>query len=524
MVLNMPEPEIITLPAPATEDLNIKVGPPTKSEIMQAIIAMKNGKAAGPDGITAEMLKADKEFSTDELFDLFTRIWGEEVLPTDWKRGWIVKIPKKGDITDCNNYRGITLLSVPGKVFCRVLLNRIQATVDNLLRVNQAAYRSGCSTIDMIFTLQCIIEKCLEYNAELWTVFVDFRKAFDSVHRESLWAILRHYGIPQKIVSLIQLLYEGFECQVLEGDPTEPFAVKSGVRQGCILSPMLFCITIDYLMRKVSTGKTGIRWTLWSVLEDLDFADDLALVSTTKSHAQVKLDKLRLEASHLGLQLNAKKTEVLAINQAEEDKVLVDDAPLNMIDQFTYLGRVLGRGGSRADYRRRLQLARKRFAQFSSIWSSRKLKLKLKLQLFHVLVLSVLLYAAETWALTDVDELLLARFHRRCLRRILGIYWPNVISNEDLYDQCNTQDLSETLRRRRLSWLGHVFRMSGGKLPRTALCWNPVGGTRSKGRPMVTWDRRVRKDLTLMDLSWHEASLLAKDRSRWREITSQNST
>jgi len=116
--------------------------------------------------------------------------------------GLIVKLPKKGNLRECTNWRVITLLPVISKIFGRVLITRIKKGVDNILRKEQAGFRESRSTIDQIFTLRNILEQVNEWNATLYTHFVDFEKAFDSIHRESLWNIMSIYGIPEELISL----------------------------------------------------------------------------------------------------------------------------------------------------------------------------------------------------------------------------------------------------------------------------------------------------------------------------------
>ena len=118
--------------------------------------------APGISGIAAEAIKADLKTTTDVLHSLFTKVWEEETIPEDWKEGVIIKIPKKGDLTNFNNYRGIMLLSAPGKVLNRILLDKIKAAVDPLLRDQQAGFRSNQSCTDQIATLRIIIEQSIE--------------------------------------------------------------------------------------------------------------------------------------------------------------------------------------------------------------------------------------------------------------------------------------------------------------------------------------------------------------------------
>jgi hypothetical protein len=131
-------------------DLPIRCDKPTKEEIWKAITLMKNGKAAGPDDIPVEALKVDLKTSVEMLYPLFERIRGEEDIPTNWKEGHLSKLPKKGDL-ETATVTGISP-SVPGKVFNRVLLERMKNTVDPQLRDEQAGFRQNRSCTDQIAT------------------------------------------------------------------------------------------------------------------------------------------------------------------------------------------------------------------------------------------------------------------------------------------------------------------------------------------------------------------------------------
>ena len=127
-------------------------------------------------------------------------------MSNEWKLGIIFKIPKKGDLSVCDNNRGITLLSTPSKVFARVLINRIYDVVDKKLGVEHAGFRRGRGTTEQIVILRNIVEQSIEWNAAIYVNIVDFEKAFDSVHQDSLWKTIRAYGIPDRIIKMVQLL------------------------------------------------------------------------------------------------------------------------------------------------------------------------------------------------------------------------------------------------------------------------------------------------------------------------------
>ena len=187
-------------------------------------------------------------------------------------------------------------LSVPGKVLNRVLLERMKDAVDLTLRDNQAGFRKNRSCADQIASLRIIIEQSLEWNSPLYINFIDFEKAFDSVDRHTLWRLMKHYGIPEKIISIVQSIYQGMFCRVVHsGQISESFEVKTGVRQGCLLSPFLFPLVIDWIMKTVTSNRNnGIQWTLLTQLDDLDFADDLALLSHNKNRCRTKQTSSKL--------------------------------------------------------------------------------------------------------------------------------------------------------------------------------------------------------------------------------------
>ena len=516
-LLNRPQPIVVLNIQEAATNLDISTDVPTRREIIQAINSLKNGKAPGHDNLNAELFKADPELAATILTPLFTKIWELKEIPTDWSRGVIIKIPKKGSLSDCNNWRGITLLSVPSKIFCKVILQRITQAVDDLLRNEQSGFRKGRGCTENIFTLRNILEQCTEWNRELYVNFIDYEKAFDSIHRDSLWQILRAYGIPQRIINIIKCFYSNFTCCIGQGDLS--FEVKTGVRQGCVMSSMLFNIAIDWVLcRTMEDQRRGIRWTPFTILEDLDFADDLALLSHTRQHIQEKTDRLSMFSNQVGLRISLKKTEAMCVNIPSPTKIRVRGQDIPYTNKFTYLGSVLCQdGGTSVDIQSRLNKARNAFMSLRSVWRSAGYSTKTKLRIYQSCVLSTLLYGSECWRMTEQDLSKLASFHTANLRKILRIFWPQKISNDQLLRQTKQEDIRTLVNRRRWRWIGHVMRKASNNIARIAMHWTPEG-KRSRGRPKTTWRRTVEKRLRGLNYSWSTIEKLAKDRQGWKDF------
>ena len=145
------------------EALRIDLEEIVLEEVKKAIKGMKIHKAAGEDNIAAELARANSDENLISWLQLYNCVWKTEKIPSDWRSGTILNLPKKGDLSDCNNWKGITLLSVPGKIFCSILLNRIRSAVERVPREEQAGFRPGRFCIDQIFPLINILEQSNEW-------------------------------------------------------------------------------------------------------------------------------------------------------------------------------------------------------------------------------------------------------------------------------------------------------------------------------------------------------------------------
>jgi hypothetical protein len=454
-------------------------------------------------------------------------VWSEGRVPVAWKDGIITALYKgKGSKAECCNYRPITLLSVPGKVFAHVLLARMKPLLHLSRRPQQSGFTSGRSTADAILALRLLAEIHREFGRPLDVAYIDLKAAFDSVDRAALWKALKGIGTSAFILNLVQELYTNTTSRVRVGDEFSPtISTTSGVRQGCVLAPDLFCHAIDWLMSRVnSSGGIGIHVGK-SKFDDLDYADDGALLPSDRASTAALLQRFDDEARNLGLHVSWAKTKIQNIGSGGALPALsVGTNTVESVNDFIYLGsKISSDGRSTPEVMRRIALAASAMNQLGRVWKQSHLLLTTKLRLYESCVLSILLYCSETWTLLKADIDRLQAFHMRCLRRILGVRWQDHITNAEVKVRTRSEDIDPRIRYRRLSLFGHVARMPAGVPAHDALqsalgirCGSIPDPTwkRPRGRPRLTWVEQLKGDLGGLGL--REAWDLALNREGWR--------
>jgi len=338
-----------------------------------------------------------------------------------------------------------------------MLLNRLRPHIDDLLRTNQNGFREGRSTISHVLALRRIIEEINSNNLKAVLIFIDFKKAFDTIHRGKMIKILRAYGIPQIITDAIEDTYSNTRAKIISPDgETQLFDILAGVLQGDTLAPYLFIITLDYCLRTATSGREEeLGFTIKprqtrrigpKVVTDLDFADDIGLVSNTAGQAQELLKEVEKAALQVGLHMNASKTKYMLFNQDQNIVITtLDGNNLEVVDDFKYLGSWIG--SSQQDIRVRKAIAWKSCNALSKVWKS-SLPRKIKERLFQATVESVLLYGSETWTITNKSKKSLDGCYTRMLRSALNISWKDKITNKELYG--DLPPLSDRIKERRL--------------------------------------------------------------------------
>ena len=483
----------------------------TEQEINEAIRKIKPGKAAGIDTVLNEYIKSTSTIFMPLYVLLFNKILDSGVIPEDWVLGLIVPIyKKKGDKRDCDNYRGITLLSCLGKLFTNVLNERLCTFCEDnsTLKENQAGFRKNYSTVDHIFLLKQIIDLYRFKKKSLFCCFIDYSKAFDTVWRDALWHKLLKIGIEGKFLNLVINMYKNIKsCVYVNGAKSEFFASLTGVRQGENLSPLLFALFIndleDYLLQKGCEPITFDDAVLDNYIQlmALMYADDTIIMSTTKRGLQKAINHMCDFCEKWKLKINSDKTKVTVFGFRRADtstlQFVCNGQSLETVHCFRYLGVIMNYNGSFKIAIEELHKQALR-AMFALLNKCRKLQLSVDvtLDLFDKLVTPVMLYACEVWGFEKLH--LLEKLHLKFLKYILKVKMTTC--SHMVYGELGRYPLCVTVKKRIIGYWGRLLESKESKLSK--IMYNQLHSLHSSGAYASPWVSQVKQILDDCGLSY----------------------
>ena len=411
------------------------------------------------------------------------------------------------------NYLGITLISIAAKINNAPLRNRIEPKIDNILRKNQNGFRRNRSTTSQILTIRRILEGVRAKNLQATLLFVDFTKAFDSIHRGKMEQILLAYDLPKETVAAIMILSRNAKVKVRSPDgDTEYFDIVAGILQGETLAPYPFTISLDYVLRtsidkiRENCFELTMKRSKSTLQKQSPTPTTLmtALLANTPNQEEILLYSLERAEAGIGLHVNAHKTEYMCYNQTGTITTL-DGASLKLVDKFIYLGSSIS--STEKDIDTRLTKA---WTAISNIWKS-DLTDKMKRSFFQAAVVSILLYGCTTWTLTKRLGKKLDGNYTRMLRAILNKSWRQQPTRHQLYG--HLPPIMKTIQVRRTRHAGHCWR-SKDELISDVLLWTPTYGQTKAGRPARTYIQQLWEDT-----GWNPEDLpeAMNNREKWQE-------
>ncbi|MES9880123.1 MAG: reverse transcriptase family protein, partial [Sedimenticola sp.] len=400
----------------------------SNEEILRSISQLSNGRSGGPDRFLNEFLVHGKAELTPFLHTLFNTTFQNGYFPDAWSEGYIVPLHKKGNTNDVGNYRGITLLSTIGKLFSRILNNRLTNWAETyyVYVESQAGFRKHMSTVDHVFILHGIITNLINQGKKLYCAFIDFTKAFDYIVRENIWFKLIRIGIRGNMLNVIKSMYENIKSRVkFNNQLSEEFSCMLGVRQGECLSPFIFAMYVNDLEEEFYlNGIEGIDIGMINIFLLL-YADDIAILATSQEQLQKGLDTLYNYCQKWKLTVNTKKSKIMIFRKGgrlpANLKFYYNNLEIEIVTKFSYLGVVFTPGGSFSEANNTLsgQAQKAIFKLNKYLQKFTELSPKHVLDLFEKLVVPILNYAGEVWGFNHSNQI--ERVHLQFCKRLLGV-------------------------------------------------------------------------------------------------------
>ena len=509
------------------ENMEINL-PINEQEIRAAIKQLNNNKSAGIDNVKNEHIISTAPQMIPIYTKLFNIIFETALIPECWTAGVIKPIFKKGDPTLPQNYRPITLLSCLGKLFTSVINNRLNKYADkyNVIEEVQAGFRQNHSTADNIFVLKSLVDIAKANKLKLFSCFIDFKQAFDTVWRSGLWHKLNQYNINGKCLAVIQNIYKNVKSKVATTEGTTIFfPCLTGVRQGENLSPFLFSIFLNdlnhFLMSKNLNGTTcefnSQEIYIYLKTMILLYADDTVLFSDSESDMQHALDVFHSYCMTWKLTVNVDKTNVVVFSsgQQQEYKFTLNGMNIEVKDEYKYLGIIFTRGGgfTRAKAHIAEQANKALFALLRKI-RHLSLPLDMQLDLFDKTIKPILLYGAEVWGFGNCG--IIERVHLKFLKYILRL--KKSTPSHMIYGELGIFPITIDIRHRALTyWIKLIENSSNDTLGTQKLStylYSIIYNMQQKNKLKSQWLKNIKDLLCNIGFSWIWQNQIV-DNARW---------
>ena len=447
---------------PDTDD-----NPISHDEVSAAISRLNKKKAADLEELCAEHIIHGKDQLTPCLAALFNSIITCSYVPPAFKKGMVIPVPKKGkDARVTDNYRGITITSIIGKVLEHVVQRRLRAQVDQEQSKLQRGFTEGASSANAALLVSEIISEAEDAKKELFVASLDARKAFDVVYQNAMLHKLYYYGLHSSLWRLLFELYQDASSQVKwDGTLSRAFNLSQGVRQGSVVSTDCYKIFINGLLKTLESSRIGTK------IGDIyvgapTCADDVLLAAESMTDLQFMLQVAANYASEHRYIIHPEKSTVMIYNSQTPLKVWQESKPfklgndpLNVSTECTHLGLLRSTTKNQAQLiDARMQLARRTTYSLmgAGLHGNNGVHPLLSAKMLSTFVIPRYIHGLETTIIRQSDLSKLDKYHKGVLKKIQHL--PDRTADEAVFLLLGQLPIVGVISKRRLTMFGAIAR------------------------------------------------------------------
>lgn len=479
--------------------------PITNEELQRSISKCKLKKAPGRDGLCNEFYKYLTPKWLHYIQNTFNLILEQEQVPKAWPIIHTFLIHKKGDKSDPLNYRGIALINTICKIFTQIINHRMRnwCEMHDSLNENQTGFRKGRGTLDNIFAVSVISQLHLRLQKQrMYAIFVDFKRAFDTVKLNLLWQKLYSKGISAKLIRILQNIYNNASMQVkVMNKLSSLIPISLGLLQGEILSPLLFSLFIDDIWDYFHNSEIrGLNIDGYNEIAVLGYADDLVILGYSPGDVQKKLDLLKNYCDINELEVNTTKTKILVFHKGRAKRIrhpfLYNGSPIEIVNKFNYLGTILSSSGkfnlAATENYKKATMASQQVKHILCKGKSEGFAPKIKL--LNSVINATALYAVEIWGACHIE--ILEKGKLRFLKSILSM--AQNTPNHYVRLETGVEHMSIEIWKRILNWWYKILKMEDSRTPKILYNRLVVLDKSESNITALNWSTQIKIFLTKM--------------------------